>query len=805
MLPSLAGLELGREAAPTGMGQRSDLRDVVALQDLLEKILREPNEAQIRAYLTQLHELVQGYVAKLTDLAPIGAKDRFYDDKERAMDSLRQVHRRLYVSADPPSHAPFTSRAVVDWFVQYRVVNLVVNHLDAMQYPFDVVESALQLAVQLEDADINNFWAFGLDNRYIHRLLNILNMTIPDPEAPRVVMHLAATILRDLTDWRGNKDYHAWQETVVPGTSQPVTEEMIRDKQPLTSNAETIVEYGGVHVLVGLARTDHENRRGASPAVQTLISLALLVEKKRISARLNEANTIQMINEVFRRIEDNYYSTQPTRFTVEGHEPYMRYIVELLENYAHEGMAPDAVQYLRTNGMINHLVRFGGIVATRQLREMVLHTLEIMADQPYLLDALRESNMLTQLMWNCRNDQAGERQHSVKALVELVTFQGNSTNEDEEAKKAENAAEQRDRDEIKRALGLNEEFVVWLADAFVVENILTRTDLPGGSLDYEHLLVDLIDIRHTRDRLVHHMNWPTFKRPAFTRLIEFFAEHADDTYYRNALATFARHGMVYTFLANQYEQPRKQEGPEDPAYDKFAGNVLSIQDEHRPWAWDRIATDVLQDWWTVRDAAVNSPSPSVPATVAYLIMMEQEVEKDDHKLGDYNYQWNEWTVEKQEALEEQARKYPPASEQLQQDILAGREHLEQLRRRDADFRFNKDQEHEYDFRTQMVRDIQTMKDIYKDNPFWGSLLKHLLEKAEEMVTRARPGNVLFHKGLAAMNDRAQGDDESAADYMRGEDVFTQERPPKRQRQFQAAAEAMGKLLALNKVHLFLGA
>ena len=54
-------------------------------------------------------------------------------------------------------------------------------------------------------------------------------------------------------------------------------------------------------------------------------------------------------------------------------------------------------------------------------------------------------------------------------------------------------------------------------------------------------------------------------------------------------------------------------------------------------------------------------------------------------------------------------------------------------------------------------------------------------------------------------DDPSADDESAADYMRGEDVFTREPPRKRQRQFRAAAEAMGKLLELNKVHLFLGA
>ena len=801
MLPSLAGLELGREAAPTGMGGRSQTRGQLVLAELLTNVMRSEGQRQ-QAYLAELHELVQGYVAKLTDLAPMRATDRFYDDKEHAMDNLREVHRRLDIVGDD-TRSPWVQVAR-QWFVELRVVGLVVNHLDAMQYPFDVVESALQLAVRLQDADGYNLWLFGADNRYIHRLLNILNMFTRDPDVPHRVLHLAATILRDLTDWNSKNTYDVWGGEEVPGTDPPqeITDEMRANHEPMLGNCEAIVEYGGVNVLVQLAATDHANEKGASPAVQTLINLAHLVEKERISARLNEANVIRVIDEVFRRIEDNHYRPEATQFTVQGHQSYMNYIVELLGNYAHEGMHSDAVQYLRTNGMINRLVRFAGIVATRELRQTVLHTLEIMADQPYLLVALRESNMLDALMWNCRNDQVAERQHSVKALLELVTFQG-SKNEDEKARKAEDIAEERDRDEIKRALGMNEEWVQWFAQAFVIERV-HGTDLPGDN-DYLYLLFELIDVRHTRDRLVINMNWPADRRPAFSRLIEYIASNADDVNYRNALARFACHGMVYTYLANLYEQPRKQQGPEDPAYDQFAGNVLSPATENRPWDWDAIATDVLQNWWTIRDAAVNSPSPSVPATVAYLIKMEQEVEKDDLKVEEYNYQWGEWSADKQAALEEQARKYPPASEQLQQDILEGREHLEQLRRRDANFRFNEDQEHEYENRTQWVRDIQEMKNIYKDNPFWGPMLKHLLEKTEEMITRARPGNVLFHKGLAAQNDRAQGDDESAADYMRGEDVFTQERPPKRQRQFRAAAEAMGKLLELNKVHLFLEA
>ena len=757
MLPSLF---IGdRREVPTNVTNREQSRRLTSLRGLLRALsvtggggasaLPAAAAAGAEAALAALYERMTAYATTLS-AAP---RQDTEEEREHAFDCLTTI-QSLWPHALRPD--------LNQWFGSHSIARLTVAHLNIYDgHNLDTVTAAFEFAAELTESAIPMLWELA-DNDIAAPLVHLLGVG-----APPALRKPAAQLLQATVNVQNGFQMSTQAADRALATRPWQNLPRSYQSEPMRFNARAIVNRDGLRVLVDLVMLDTDNTMGMQEALRTLVHVThYLPNYEDISGEdLHASGAIRAIHALFVKSTETWVNSRYC----------LAQACELLQNTARRLVDAD-VQYMAEHETLTKLVDLASLERLRSHGEGVfieaLKTLRFITTRLDLKKLLLDSSPVVSRMTENLN-HCPVPYHRSLAVVVLNKLASRPGDED-----------------ALRVIGAEPHLLPTLVGYFTDGRDAPRFD-QRVSPDYQKLLFDLAKVRTNLDAIVALATATDAARRYFEEFLDAMSLRLDQDFYLKGMARLAGHGTIYNHFAKKFAHT-----------EPVPGQVPNVAMQ------ELLGTGVLQNWETLHNAALNSSTLSVSAAIAYLVKMQVAADEDSMKAKDYGYEYGEWTAAKQQdleiahkhrygqrvvALDEKEAEAASAAE-----LAEGKDKLRKINARDDAFEFTQAQEEEYEMRKQWMRDIDAIRDRYRDNAFWEPVLEHMLTTTGELLTQPHHGNILYEKSIRV---RPEDMDESSQS---GTDIFGRT-PGDAKRQRFAAAVAMRRFALLNEKHLFCNA
>ena len=763
MLPSLAGLGDRREVA-TSVTKREHVRRLTSLRELLRALSVTGGGGASRSLsavalaagkevaLAALYERMTAYATTLS------AAPRYVDEeeeREHAFDCLTTIQALCPHALRPDLY---------QWFGSHSIARLTVEHMNIYGgHNLDTVTAAFEFAAEITNSGIPVLWDLA-DNDIAAPLVHLLGVGgTPELRKP------AAQLLQATVYVQNGFQMYSQAADLALATRPWQNLPRSYQSEPMRFNAKAIVNRDGLRVLVGLVIFDTDNTQGMQEALRTLVYMTQYLPRPwEISGEdLHASGAIRAIHALFVKSTETWVNS--------GY--CLGQACELLQNTARRLVDVD-VQWMAEHETLTKLVDLASLERLRSHGEGVfveaLKTLRLVvfATRRDLKKLLLDSSPVVSRMTENLNHCPVPYHRSLAVVVLNKLAEGN--------------------EDAQRVIGAEPHLLPTLVGYFTDGRDAPRFD-QRVSPDYQKLLFDLSNVRTNLDAIVALATATDAARRYFEEFLDAMSLRLDQEFYLKGLARLAGHGKLYNHFAKKFAHT-----------EPVPGQVPNVAMQ------ELLGTGVLQNWETLHNAALNSSTLSVSAAIAYLVKMQVAADEDSMKAKDYGYEYGEWTAAKQQdleiahkhrygqrvvALDEKEAEAASAAE-----LAEGKDKLRKINARDDAFTFTQAQEEEYAMRKQWMRDMDAIRDKYRDNAFWKPVLEHMLTTTGELLTQPHHGNILYEKSIRVRPEDMDESSQSQSDT----DIFGRT-PGDAKRQRFAAAVAMRRFALLNEKHLFCNA